>query len=181
MEALPTPWSSCMATLLPLDLPTRPSDDISHILDWMSGHFHDIADEGQAVVDTYWREMRLLENARPFYQRTTLGVRMRVRDNLSLSLEWYLMGTIGRTKKPVARFHITKGRLRDDYPLRTLMRSQPAWLTDLVEATELQLTGLRKRHKRLLKVRDALGEFHRLNHPDQGTGSNLMIRHLMGA
>jgi MobI protein len=170
-----------MATLQPLDLSNRPSDDISSILDWMSGHFHDIADEGQAIVDTYWREMRLLENNRPFYQRTTLGLRMRVRDNLSLSLEWYLMGTLGRTKKPVARFHITKGRLRDDYPLRTLMRSQPAWMTDLVETTELQLTGLRKRHSRLLKVRDALGEFHRLKHPDLGSGSKLMIRHLLGA
>jgi hypothetical protein len=150
------------------------------LLDWMTTHFHEMADQGQSIVDAYWADLRVLENQRSFYQRATLGLRMRVRENLSLSLEWYGMGTLGRQKKPVARTHISKGRSKDAYPLRSLMRRQPAWLTELVEETETQLIEIRKRQIRLLRIRDALGDYLKLTRSEAITGSRLMERHLQG-
>lgn len=147
---------------------------ITLILDWLSDHFHGLADEGQTIVDNYWLNLRTLENQAGFYQRATLGLRMRIRTNLALSLEWYFMGTMGRTKRPIAKIHIPKGRNQDSYPLKALMRRQPAFLLDLVDQTELQLTALRRRHTRLLKIRDGLGEFLKVAGHEGMTGSRLM-------
>jgi MobI protein len=154
-----------------------PSTKIPLILDWLSDHFHGLADEGQTIVDDYWLNLRRLENQSGFYQRATLGLRMRIRTNLALSLEWYFMGTLGRAKRPIAKIHIPKGRNRDSYPVKALMRRQPAFLLELVDQTETQLTALRRRHSRLLKIRDGLGEFLKVLGHDGMTGSRLMEIH----
>lgn len=155
-----------------------PASQITLILDWLSDHFHGLADEGQTIVDDYWLNLRRLENQAGFYQRATLGLRMRIRTNLALSLEWYFMGTLGRTKRPIAKIHIPKGRNQDSYPLKALMRRQPAFLLELVDQTERQLTALRRRHSRLLKIRDGLGEFLKALGHEGITGSRLMEMHL---
>lgn len=157
-----------------------PSEDkaIDPLLAWLTDHFHDLADEGQAIVNTYWKGLRALEDSKPYQARATLGLRMRLRENLAFSLEWYLMGTLGRSKKPVARAHISKGRNQDTYSLKALMRRQPVWLTDYVEDIETKLTHIRMRQSRLIRIRDALGDFVKMETGACPTGSQLMTQYL---
>jgi|GEM_PF-1097577 hypothetical protein len=158
----------------------RPSHDttIDPLLAWLTDHFHDLADEGQDIVNRYWQGLRVLEDNHPYQWRATLGLRMRLRENLALSLEWYLMGTMGRSKKPIARVHIAKGRNQDTYSLKVLMRRQPVWLTEFVEEIEKELTQIRMRQSRLIRIRDALGEFMKIESGRSATGSQLMTRYL---
>lgn len=158
--------------------PTADKSPIDPLLAWLTDHFHDLADEGQVIVTRYWRGLRALEDAHPYQMRSTLGLRMRLRDNLAISLEWYLMGTLGRTKRPIARVHITKGRNQDAYSLKTLMRRQPVWLTDFVEEIETELTRIRIRQSRLVRIRDALGEFMKVETGSRATGSRMMTQYL---
>lgn len=159
---------------------TYPSQDkaIDPLLAWLTDHFHDLADEGQDIVNRYWQGLRALEDKHPYQTRATLGLRMRLRDNLAVSLEWYLMGTLGRSKKPIARVHIAKGRNQDAYSLKALMRRQPVWLTDFVEEIEKELTRIRMRQSRLIRIRDALGEFMKIEAGGSPTGSQLMALYL---
>lgn len=158
----------------------HPQDDpvIDPILAWLTDHFHDLADEGQMTVNRYWQGLRALEDAHPYQMRATLGLRMRLRENLAISLEWYLMGTLGRSKKSIARVHISKGRHQETYSLKTLMRKQPLWLTDWVEAIEHDLTRLRVRQARLIRIRDALGGFMKSESGLSVTGSQMMTHYL---
>lgn len=151
---------------------------IDPLLAWMTDHFHDLADDGHDIVNRYWQGLRELENSRPYQPRATLGLRMRLRENLAFSLEWYLMGTLGRSKRPVARAHITKGRNQDTYSLKALMRRQPVWLTDFVNEIEMELTRIRMRQTRLIRIRDALGEFMKVEKGQSHTGSQLMTQYL---
>ena len=148
------------------------------MLAWLSDQFHDLADEGQEVVNRYWQELRMLENSHSSYQRSTLGLRMRLRENLAVSLEWYLMGTLGRSKKPVAKVHIAKGRTHDAYSLKVLMRRQPVWLTDHVDGIEKELTQIRMRQTRLIRIRDALGDLLKITTGSHATGSQLMAHYI---
>lgn len=161
--------------------PSTPIDrdvDVAIVLDWLTLQFHELADEGHDLVNGYWKALREIENNRSFYQRATLGLRMRIRENLSLSLEWYVMGTIGKAKRPVAKSSIPKARGQESYSIKSLMRRQPAFLLDLVEESESHLALLRKRQHRLLKIRDALGEYMRLMGHEGMTGSRLMEQFL---
>lgn len=169
---LPMPLIHAECPPSPDKSPTDP------LLAWLTDHFHDMADEGQSVVSRYWKGLRALEDAHPYQSRATLGLRMRLRENLAISLEWYLMGTLGRTKRPIARVHISKGRNQDAYSLKTLMRKQPPWLTDFVEEIERELTQIRIRQSRLIRIRDALGDFMKIESGQGVTGSQLMTRYL---
>lgn len=158
--------------------PASEKSPIDPLLAWLTDHFHDLADEGQAIVTRYWKGLRALEDAHPYQMRSTLGLRMRLRDNLAISLEWYLMGTLGRTQRSIARVHITKGRKQDTYSLKTLMRRQPVWLADFVEEIETDLTRIRIRQSRLIRIRDALGEFIKVEKGPGATGSKIMTQYL---
>lgn len=165
---------------IPYDEWSPPSDKspIDPLLAWLTDHFHDLADEGQSIVTRYWQGLRALEDAHPYQLRATLGLRMRLRENLAISLEWYLMGNLGRSKKPIARVHINKGRNQDGYSLKTLMRRQPIWLTDFVEEIEKELTQIRMRQSRLIRIRDALGDFMKIESGGGATGSQMMTQYL---
>jgi hypothetical protein len=158
----------------------HPSHDpaIDPLLAWLTDHFHDLADEGQDIVNRYWQGLRELEDHHPYQTRATLGLRMRLRENLAVSLEWYLMGTMGRSKKPIARAHIAKGRKQDAYSLKVLMRRQPVWLTEWVDDIEKELTQIRMRQSRLIRIRDALGDFMKFESGSSPTGSQLMAMYL---
>ena len=158
------------------DLPNELA--IEPLLAWLTDHFHELADAGHLIVNRYWKGLRELENGHPYQPRATLGLRMRLRENLAVSLEWYLMGTLGRTKKSIARVHITKGRNQDAYSLKVLMRRQPVWIADFVETIEKDLTQIRMRQTRLIRIRDALGEFLKIESGSSPTGSQLMAHYL---
>jgi hypothetical protein len=122
---------------------------------WLSERFEALRSEGQVVVDDYWRRMRAGRSGRTGSRRVSLGVRLRSRENGAFSLEWYEMGVLGQTRKPIAKRYIAKGRSHR-YSLRSLLRGQPEWLAGLVEETEDVLADLRKRQMLLMKIRDAV-------------------------
>lgn len=153
---------------------------ISCLLAWISAGFEDLADEGNTIVDHYWAQLRQLENQQPFYRRASLGLRQRIRENGSFSLEWYGMGTLGKAKRPVAKVHIHKSRGRMSYPIKTLMRRQPGWILDLVQQTEAGLTDIRVRQNRLIRIRDALGDYLRIDGGPAVTGSRLIEAYRIG-
>lgn len=124
------------------------------LFDWLSDCFEALRSEGQVVVDDYWRRLRAGRRGRSGTPRASLGLRLRSRDNGAFSLEWYEMGVMGRTRKPIARRHIAKGRSHR-YSLRSLLRGQPEWLAGLVEETEDVLADIRKRQAVLIKLRGA--------------------------
>jgi len=170
-------WSSHVHA--PSEWAHLPNDTtLDPLLAWLTDHFHDLADDGQDIVNRYWQGLRLGEDHHPYQARATLGLRMRLRENLAISLEWYLMGSMGRSKRPIARVHIAKGRRQDTYSLKVLMRRQPLWLTELVEDIEKELTQVRIRQNRLIRIRDALGDFMKVDSGRSPTGSQLMTRYL---
>lgn len=136
---------------------TTPADlaGTEPLFTWLSEHFEALRSEGQVVVDDYWRRMRAGRSGRTGSRRVSLGVRLRSRENGAFSLEWYEMGVLGQTRKPIAKRHIAKGRSHR-YSLRSLLRGQPEWLAGLVEETEDVLADLRKRQMLLMKIRDAV-------------------------
>ena len=68
------------------------------------------------------------------------------------------MGALGRDRIPVAKRHIAKGP-SPHYPLRQVLRGQPAWLCPLVEETEAVLALIRKRQGMVMIVRDAMARY----------------------
>jgi hypothetical protein len=122
---------------------------------WLSAQFDALRAEGQLVVDDYWSRLKSGRIGKKPYERGTLGLRLRSRDSGAFSLEWYEMGALGRTRKPVAKRHIAKGQSHR-YSLRQVLRGQPEWLSPLVEETEEVLADLRKRQALLMKIRDAV-------------------------
>lgn len=169
-----------MDNCLPQDDGLEAHDDPECLIAWLSETFSRLADEGSRIVDDYWRELRVLENHQPFYRRATLGLRLRLRDNGSFSLEWYGMGSLGKDRRPIARVHIAKSRTQTVYSLKSLMRRQPAWLSDLVESTESELGEIRLKQMRLIRIRDALGDYLRIEGGRNVTGGRLIEAFRLG-
>lgn len=151
-----------------------------HLIEWLSNDFATLADEGALIVDRYWIGLRQLERGRLSYQRVTLGLRQRLRANGAFSLEWFLMGPLGKSKRQVARVHLSKARHQTGYSLKVLMRRQPPFLTDHVEAIEAELVQIRVRQERLIRLRDALGAYLKLDGGAAMTGSRLIEAYRMG-
>ena len=150
------------------------------LIDWLSECFADLAEAGQITVEAYWQELRTLGRHQPYYQKVTLGVRLRLRPNGNFSLEWFLMTRPGTTPRPVTTLHVPKGRQHTHYPVKRLMRRQPPCLWPLVEKTEAALGEIRLRQARLVRLRDALGDYLKLDGGPSITGGRLIEAYRMG-
>jgi hypothetical protein len=108
---------------------TTPADQAGTepLFAWLSERFEALRSEGQVVVDDYWRRMRAGRSGRSGSRRVSLGVRLRSRENGAFSLEWYEMGVLGQTRKPIAKRHIAKGPRTAIRCVRSCGDSRSGW------------------------------------------------------
>lgn len=140
----------------PATLESNPSDpDLEPVLSWLSGRFARLRGDAEVAVDEYWRRLKADRVGRTAAERASLGLRLRLRENGAFGIEWYEMGVLGQSRKPIAKRYIAKGR-SPHYPLRRLMKGQPDWLEPLVKEIESALSTIRREQALLADLRDAV-------------------------
>ena len=147
--------------------------DTTAVVGWLSAGFSGLEFEGQIVVDEYWKRFKAMQKGRSASQRASLGVRVRTRRNGAFSLEWYVMGVIGKNRKPVEKQHIPKGQA-NRYSIDLLLAAQPNWIGRLVEETEELLAEIRLRQSLLIDIRNSVGAYTAEFSGQRQTGSQLL-------
>jgi hypothetical protein len=140
----------------PVNVTPNPSDpDLEPVLAWLSGRFETLRMDAEVAVDEYWRRLKADRVGRTAAERASLGLRLRPRENGAFGIEWYEMGVLGPSRKPIAKRYIAKGR-SPHYPLRTLLKGQPDWLAPLVREIEHALGTIRREQALLADIREAV-------------------------
>ena len=147
--------------------------DTSHLVAWLSGSFADLEYEGQAIVDDYWQRFSSGRKGRKHSEQGSLGLRLRARDSGAFSLEWYELGVLGKSRKPIAASHIRKGRTAS-YGMKALLNRQPSWVCEIVQEVEEVLAEIRKRQALLIKLRFAVRAYTAEVTGDRQTGTRMI-------
>ena len=135
---------------------TNPQNTVpNHLCTWVAGHLDELQTEAKLIVDDYWQRLKQGRKGKRQAYRGSFGLRIRPRDTGAFSIEWYEMGALGGTKKPIAKRHIAKGR-GHRYPLDKMLKGEPEWIVGLVGEVEDSLAEIRKRQALLVAIRDAL-------------------------
>ena len=125
---------------------------------WVAERFDELQTEAKLIVDDYWHRLKQGRKGKRQADRGSFGLRIRPRDTGAFSVEWYEMGALGGTRKPIAKRHIAKGR-GHRYPLEKMLRDEADWIVGLVGEVEDSLVEIRKRQALLVAIRDALAAY----------------------
>ncbi len=157
---------------------TNPQNTIpSHLCKWVAERLDELQAEAKLLVDDYWHRLKQGRKGRRQADRGRFGVRLRPRDTGAFSIEWYEMGALGGTKKPIAKRHIAKGR-GHRYPLDQTLRNEPEWVAELVNEAEDSFAEIRNRQALLTAIRDALAAYESEVTGKTVTAAMVVSRHL---
>ena len=151
----------------------------SHVCKWVAERLNELQAEAKLIVDDYWHRLKQGRRGRRQADRGRFGVRLRPRDTGAFSIEWYEMGALGGTKKPIAKRHIAKGR-GHRYPLDKMLKGEPEWIVGLVGEVEDSLAEIRKRQALLVAIRDALAAYESEVTGKTVTAAMVVSRHCQG-
>jgi hypothetical protein len=159
---------------------TSPQNTVpSHLCEWVAERLNELQAEAKLLVDDYWHRLKQGRKGRSQPARGKLGVRLRPRDTGAFSIEWYEMGALGGTKKPIAKRHIAKGR-GHRHPLDQTLRNEPEWVAELVNEAEDSFAEIRKRQALLVAIRDALAAYESEVTGKTVTAAMVVSRHCQG-
>jgi len=157
---------------------TNPQNTVpGHLCKWVAERLDELQTEAKLIVDDYWHRLKQGRKGRRQADRGRFGVRLRPRDTGAFSVEWYEMGALGGTKKPIAKRHIAKGR-GHCYPLDKMLKGEPEWIVELVREVEDSLAEIRKRQALLVAIRDALAAYESEVTGKTVTAAMVVNRHL---
>ncbi len=157
---------------------TNPQNTVpGHVCEWVAERLNELQAEAKLIVDDYWQRLKQGRKGKRQADRGSFGLRIRPRDTGAFSIEWYEMGTLGGTRKPIAKRHIAKGR-GHRYPLEKMLRDEADWIVGLVGEVEDSLVEIRKRQALLVTIRDALAAYESEVTGKTVTAAMVVNRHL---
>lgn len=134
--------------------------DTQPVIVWLSGAYSDLQVQAQALVDDYWRRMKELQKGRKGSDRSSLGLRLRARENGAFSLEWYRTGPYRLSGRDISAEYIRRGQSLS-YCRQALLRGQPSWVEPLVDDFEPALAEFRLRIAMVGKIRFAVVQYEK--------------------
>jgi len=132
----------------------------AHFLAWIEGKIEQLYQEAKPMVDGYWDRLAEGQKQHAKAERGHIGVRIRRREHcLSFSIEWFRIKKVRKDlQDKVIAVYIRKGR-GYRYPLERMLKGEPEWEADIIEALETEFAEIRRQMDLLGKIRDKVQDY----------------------